>query len=89
MRPTNAILGTAFAIVMASILGADRLHAAQLDEAHSAFKRGDYRHALTLFRPLAESGDPVAQVYLGIMFRNGLGVQKYYAESGMSRSMLK
>jgi TPR repeat protein len=45
-------------------------------DATAAYRRGDYRAALALFRPLAESGNATAQVYLGNMYREGRGVAK-------------
>ncbi|MDE0514638.1 MAG: tetratricopeptide repeat protein [Gammaproteobacteria bacterium] len=44
--------------------------------ALQAFEAGDYVTAYRLFRPLAESGDRVAQNYLGVHFYLGLGVER-------------
>lgn len=51
-------------------LGADR----KLGEL--AYSAGDYRTALGEWRPLAESGDAVAQYYLGLLSENGSGVAR-------------
>jgi len=55
--------------------------AASLNEAASAFERGDYATAMRLFRPLAMQGEAHAQVYLGIMYDKGDGVPQDYAEA--------
>ena len=46
-----------------------------------AFKSGDYKAAYNEWKPLADKGDANAQCNLGIMFRNGLGVDKDAAEA--------
>lgn len=51
------------------------------DEFMEAFARGDYATALTLVRPLAESGNAVAQANLGAMYERGLGVSQDYREA--------
>ena len=47
-----------------------------LREADIAFDSKHYRKALTLFRPLADRGNPRAQNTLGLIYGRGLGVQK-------------
>jgi uncharacterized protein len=42
----------------------------------NAYQKGDYATALRLLRPLAERGNAEAQFYLGIMYTDGLGVQR-------------
>jgi len=44
------------------------------DKGASAYKRGDFKTALTVFRPLAESGDAKAQSILALMYSYGEGV---------------
>ncbi len=59
-------------VLLASLAG---LAAAKpLEEGMDAYSRGDYATALSLLRPLADSGDPVAKTTLGFMFQNGLGI---------------
>ncbi len=62
----------AFALIVAasSPVRADYL------SAISAYEIGAYEVAFGEFRPLAQSGDPAAQYHLGLMFRDGRGVQK-------------
>ncbi len=43
-----------------------------------AYDRGDYGTALKEFRPLAEQGHAEAQLYLGIMYSQGLGVSERF-----------
>lgn len=43
-------------------------------EGLEAFDGGDYATALSEWKPLAESGDPHAQVALAWLYRGGLGV---------------
>jgi TPR repeat protein len=46
------------------------------EDAVSALQRGDSTLAARRFRPLAEQGDPQAQIRLGWMFEKGQGVQQ-------------
>ena len=46
-----------------------------------AAKRGDYATALREWKPLAEQGNADAQFNLGLMYRNGEGVQQDHEES--------
>lgn len=48
--------------------------AAEIDQALSALRQGDFRGAADKLQPLAAAGDPVAQYELGVMFGNGDGV---------------
>lgn len=49
---------------------------ADLDDGEAAFKRRDYRAAMTLLAPLADAGDARAQFYVGSMHLAGLGVPR-------------
>lgn len=49
-------------------------HAQSFRDSVDAYKRGDYRTALTGFRVLAEQGNPGSQYNLGMMYVNGHGV---------------
>ncbi|NKB55446.1 MAG: sel1 repeat family protein [Alphaproteobacteria bacterium] len=48
--------------------------AADVAAGLEAFRRGDYEAARAAWQPLAESGNPVAQFNIGILYRRGLGV---------------
>ena len=54
---------------------------AGFDEGEQAFKRRDFRTALSEFTPLADGGDARAQYYLGVMFVSGLGVARDEAKA--------
>ena len=53
---------------------AESAAAPTVDEAVAAYERGDYATALEGFRVHAEQGNAFAQDYLGIMYRDGMGV---------------
>lgn len=44
------------------------------EEAFRAFDEGDLRRALSIFRELADQGDPAAQHNLGVFYETGTGV---------------
>ncbi len=45
-----------------------------LEEAATAYDRGDYETAFRLMRTLAKQGDAFAQFNLGVMYGQGRGV---------------
>lgn len=47
-----------------------------LKEGWSAYKLGDYKAALNLWMPLAETGNPSAQVFIGLMYDQGHAVEQ-------------
>ena len=64
-------------ILLALILhcgGAAPVRADPFEDATWAYEAGDYRAAVTLWRPLAQKGDARAQLVLGVMHREGHGV---------------
>jgi TPR repeat protein len=46
-----------------------------------AYNNGDYETAMREWRPLAEQGSAVAQNNLGVMYRDGKGVEQDYARA--------
>lgn len=50
------------------------------EEGIAAYKRLDYRNAMRLIRPLADKGNPRAQVAVGSMYAHGQGVIQDVAE---------
>src|SRR5262245_50861217 len=54
---------------------------AGFDEGEQAFKRRDFRTALSEFTPLADGGDARAQYYLGLMLVNGLATPRNEARA--------
>lgn len=55
--------------------------AGPLEDGVEALDRHDYETALRLLKPLAESGNPEAQINLGNMYFDGNGVPLDYAQS--------
>jgi TPR repeat protein len=53
---------------------------AGFDEGEQAFKRRDFRTALSEFTPLADGGDARAQYYLGV---NGATLQSFLEANGV------
>ena len=51
------------------------------EEGKQAYLNRDYARALAILKPLAENGDPQAQIMLGLMYDYGHGVPETPAES--------
>ena len=47
-----------------------------LKQAWNSYKLGDYEAALSLWMPIAEAGNPSAQVFIGLMYNEGHGVDQ-------------
>lgn len=54
--------------------------AGSFEDAMLEYERGEYIAAYQLIRPLAEQGDPDAQLMLGFMYDMGHGVPQDFAE---------
>jgi TPR repeat protein len=52
-----------------------------IEEGRDAYKKGDYKEASRIFKPLAERGDVGAQFTLGEMHSRGQGVPKDEADA--------
>jgi TPR repeat protein len=65
-------------LLLAGTLGlmASLAAAAPLDDAIAAYQRGDHAQAIPGLTTAAEGGDPLAQVYLGLAYYNGHGVEE-------------
>ena len=50
--------------------------ASPLDEGVAAFNAGNYQQAFELWKPLAEAGNANAQYNIGLLFLNGLGLER-------------
>jgi hypothetical protein len=48
----------------------------EIQKAKEAIVVGDYATALNILEPLAQNGNPVAQLNLGVMYRRGHGVER-------------
>jgi TPR repeat protein len=70
--------GVGIRVVLAALLLGigvfDDSRAASYEEAVRAYERGEYKAAAAALQPIAEAGDPKAQVRLGLMYREGRGV---------------
>lgn len=51
------------------------------EKAQDLYWKGNYNEAFSLFRIIAEQGNPKAQSNLGLMYRNGKGVNKDYSKA--------
>jgi cell division septation protein DedD len=76
MRNLAICLGGVMLLVASSVLAQSGF-----DKGASAYKRGDYATALTIFRPLAENGDAKSQSILALMYSYGEGVPVDYREA--------
>ena len=56
------------------------LHA-DYNDGLTAYHEGDYKTALSEWKPLAEQGDADAQNNLGVLYNKGQGVTKDYEEA--------
>jgi TPR repeat protein len=68
-------------IALIALLLCGQAWAGPLEDGVEAVNRGDYAAALRLLRPLAENGNPDAQINLGNMYFDGNGVPQDNAES--------
>jgi TPR repeat protein len=71
-------LAVGFATVM--FIGSPAF-AAALEDGRDAYQKGDFAAALKLLRPLANAGNPEAQVFIGLSYEFGDGVTKNTAEA--------
>ena len=55
--------------------------AGPFEDGFTAVQRGDYAAALKLWKPLADQGDALAQLNLGLMYSTGEGVPQDYVEA--------
>jgi TPR repeat protein len=70
-----------FLNIVLTMMMTGRVIAGPLEDAWTAYQRGDYATALQLWRPRAEQGVALAQNNLGLMYYNGQGVPRDYAEA--------
>ncbi|MBP2688953.1 MAG: Sel1 protein repeat-containing protein, partial [Deltaproteobacteria bacterium] len=72
---------SAAVILIISLCMACPAIAGPYEDAAAAVRRGDYKSAYNLYKPLAEQGFPLAQANLGYMYANCQGVPQNYAEA--------
>ena len=63
-----------------SYKGPDRI-AESIALGEQALEQGNYAQAQGIFMPLAKEGDALAQVYIGFMYEEGLGVSRDYSQA--------
>src|SRR6266446_4746997 len=80
-NPVGGVNMRTFGILFVVLGLAGPAVAGPLEEGVEAVVRGDYATALQLLRPLAEKGDPDAQINLGNMYFDGNGVPQDNGES--------
>ncbi|MEI6557589.1 MAG: hypothetical protein WCO00_04220 [Rhodospirillaceae bacterium] len=59
----------------------------KLREAARVYLQGDYATAFSLWRPLADQGDGMAQTNLGILYARGQGVSQDFVRAYMWLSL--
>ena len=67
--------------VFAAFLAAVPARAQDFDAAYDAFEAQDWTAAFQQFLPLAEGGHPRAQLHLGYLYSEGLGVEQDFAQA--------
>lgn len=73
--PARRAAGPGRTLLLIACLGIVRMaHADDLEAGRQAIYAGEYARALELLEPLAEEGDAGAQVAIGAMYAQGLGV---------------
>lgn len=70
------ILSPAVVLITAFLLMGVSGCSKTIEEGRDAYKKGDYKAAYRIFKPLAERGDVGAQISLGEMHKKGQGVPK-------------
>ena len=83
MRFTKTLLTTALlgASVFSFQSTAWAIEQSQMIQVDQLYKQKDFKAMLAIIHPLAEQGDAIAQVLLGSMYENGLGVKQDYFEA--------
>jgi uncharacterized protein len=80
-RASGDMLRAALAVSLMVAALAGTAVAGPLEDAETAYERGDYATAFRLLRPLADNGNAQAQDDLGTMYLSGNGVAKDVAEA--------
>jgi len=72
----RALLALALSVVMTGAA-----LAAPFEDGAAAYDRNDYATAARIWRPLAEQGNALSQMYLGVMYERGRGLAQDQAEA--------
>src|SRR6185312_2447481 len=76
--PMWRLIGVVAFLVFTYLNGAK---AGEFDDGAAAYDRGDYAAALQRWKPLADKGDAAAQIALGGLYADGLGVNQSYPDA--------
>jgi TPR repeat protein len=79
----NAKVTMVFLVAVLCAMAASPVAADPFGDAMAAFNKSDYANAIKLFEPLADQGDPRAEIQLGIIYYLGLGTSKDSAKAAM------
>lgn len=87
----NVDIGRMIRLVAGAVLLAATLHLIAVPQAMGsdyevgwrAYNRGDHSAAYETWKPLADFGDPQAQLMVGLLYANGEGVERDVAEAYM------
>ena len=77
-KPLTFLLALTFLFLFS---GSSVVFADDLQDGLDAYDRKDFKTAYKLWLPLAEQGNAKAQINLGFMYANGLGVLQDYKEA--------
>ena len=58
------------------VITAEAVMAGSLEEAKTAYDKGDFRRAERIYSELSNQGDRIAQLQLGLMYDEGYGIPK-------------
>jgi len=72
---------TTLCVILVFLFTSNALYAASYEEGKQAYLKKDYALALSILKPLAETGDSQAQITMGLMYDYGHGVKKDPRES--------
>ena len=67
--------------VVLLVLATELVAAGSLEEAKTAFDKGDFRSAERTYSELSNQGDRTAQLQLGLMYDEGHGIPKQYHQA--------
>lgn len=76
-----SLLVSSFSLLSAICLMCGPVFGAALEDGRDAYHKGDYASALKLLRPLADQGNPEAQVFIGMSYEFGDSIAKNAKEA--------
>jgi clan AA aspartic protease (TIGR02281 family) len=79
----NFTLRHSIAAILVLVSISAPVFAGPMEDGLAAYKRGDYKTAIRILRPLADQGNAMAEVTVGTMYKNGFGVPLDYVTAYM------